>query len=72
VGGSPFCNIRKCCQKKEIDGCWQCSEFEGCKKLDFLKPVHGDTHIKNLKTIKKKGKKEFVKGTTYWYNPEKK
>lgn len=70
-GGSPFCNIRKCAQKKELDGCWECSEFDGCKKLDFLRPVHGDAHIKNLRKIKKKGKKEFVKGKTLWYNKKK-
>lgn len=68
-GGSPFCNIRKCCQKKELEGCWVCERFETCEKLDFLKPVHGDAHVKNLRAIKKKGKNEFVKGKTLWYNP---
>jgi len=71
-GGSPFCKIRKCAQKKEYDGCWECSEFETCKELKFLENVHGDAHIKNLKTIKKKGKKEFLKGKTLWYAPLKK
>ena len=71
-GGSPFCNIRKCAQKKELDGCWECTDFEVCTKLDFLKDVHGDAHIKNLKKIKKKGKKEFLNGKTLWYNKEKK
>ena len=71
-GGPPFCNIRKCAQKKELDGCWECSDFESCKKIDFLKPVHGDAHIKNLRKIKKNGKKEFAKGKTLWYSTEKK
>jgi hypothetical protein len=70
-GGSPFCNIRKCAEKKNLDGCWECKEFETCKKLDFLIPVHGNAHIKNLKNIKKKGKKEFIKGKTLWYNKKK-
>jgi len=70
-GGSPFCKIRKCAQKKELDGCWECSDFETCNKLDFLKNVHGDAHIKNLKKIKKKGEKEFVNGKTLWYSKEK-
>lgn len=70
-GGSPFCKIRKCVLKKELDGCWECLEFEDCKELDFLEPVHGDAHIKNLRTVKKKGKKEFVKGKTFWYNKKK-
>jgi hypothetical protein len=50
-GGPPFCQVRKCCQQKGIDGCWECDEFETCEKLDFLKPVHGNAHIKNLKKI---------------------
>ena len=70
-GGSPFCNIRKCCQKKDLEGCQICERFETCEKLDFLKPVHGDAYMKNLRVIKKRGKKEFVKGKTLWYNPTK-
>ena len=71
-GGSPFCKIRKCCQKKELEGCWVCEEFEKCEKLDFLNPVHGDAHVKNLRLIKKIGEKEFVKGKTHWYVAKKK
>jgi hypothetical protein len=70
-GGNPFCKIRKCATKKGFDGCWECDEFETCKELEFLEHVHGDAHIKNLKTLKKKGKKEFVKGKTLWYNKKK-
>jgi hypothetical protein len=66
-GGPPFCKIRKCCQKKGIDGCWECEEFETCEKLDFLKANHGDAHIKNLRKLRKKGVKEFLKGKKYWY-----
>jgi hypothetical protein len=65
-GGPPFCKMRKCCQKKGIDGCWQCDEFETCEKLDFLKPVHGDAHIKNLRILRKKGVDAFVGGKRYW------
>ncbi|MDI6886790.1 MAG: DUF3795 domain-containing protein [archaeon] len=32
-GGPPFCKIRKCCQKKDIEGCWECEEFETCEKV---------------------------------------
>ena len=66
-GGPPFCKIRKCCQKKGINGCWECEEFETCEKLDFLKPGHGDAHIKNLRKINKQGIEEFLKGRKYWY-----
>ncbi len=65
-GGNPFCKIRKCCQKKGIKGCWECAEFETCKKLDFLKLIHDDGHIKNLRKINKKGSAEFIKGKRYW------
>ena len=71
-GGSPFCKIRKCVQKRELDGCWECTEFEKCKELEFLEHVHGDAHIKNLRVIKRKGKDDFVKGKTLWYNKIKK
>lgn len=59
-GGNPGCKIRLCCKKKNIDGCWVCTEFESCSKLDFLKPIHEDEHVKNLRTIKKKGMKVFI------------
>lgn len=52
-GGNPGCKARVCCQKKGIAGCWECAEFETCTKLDFLKPIHGDEHLRNLRTLKK-------------------
>jgi len=61
-GGNPFCKIRKCCQTKDVEGCWECGDFETCGKLDFLKVNHGDAHIKNLRKIKKQGIDEFLKG----------
>lgn len=67
-GGNPFCKIRKCCQKKNIDGCWACKEFETCKKLDFLKANHGNAHIKNLRKLTKKSIQDFLKGKKYWYS----
>ncbi|MDI6794863.1 MAG: DUF3795 domain-containing protein, partial [bacterium] len=65
-GGNPFCKIRKCAQKRELDGCWECSEFKDCGPLKSLESVHKDAHLKNLRIIKKKGKVEFVKGKRYW------
>ncbi len=66
-GGPPFCKIRLCSQKKGFQGCWECDEFETCKKLDFLKGNHGNAHIKNLRKLKKNGITEFLKGKKYWY-----
>jgi hypothetical protein len=65
-GGPPFCKIRGCCEKKKIEGCWECDIFEKCEKLDFLKPVHEEAHIKNLKIIKKKGIAEFLENKRNW------
>ncbi len=65
-GGPPSCKIRNCCQKKNIQGCWECVEFETCDKLDFLKPIHVDAYLKNLRIIKKQGIDNFVNGKRYW------
>ena len=65
-GGPPFCKIRICCQKKNIEGCWECAEFETCDKLDFLKSVHEDAHLKNLAKLKKQGTDKFIEGKRYW------
>ena len=65
-GGPPFCKMRNCCQKKGIEGCWECEEFETCEKLDFLKPIHGEAHIKNLRRLKKTGVDSFIKGKKDW------
>ena len=65
-GGPPACKIRDCGQKKGIDGCWQCNEFETCKKLDFLKPFHEDAHIKNLKLLRETGADGFLEGKKNW------
>ncbi len=66
-GGNPLCKIRKCCQKKELEGCWLCTDFETCNHLDDLKANHGVAHIKNLRVIKRKGIDEFLKGKKLWY-----
>jgi Protein of unknown function (DUF3795) len=65
-GGPPFCKMRKCCQKKGIEGCWECADFETCENLDFLKAGHNDAHLKNLRTLRKKGVDAFLAGTKYW------
>ena len=69
--GNPSCKIRLCCKKKKLDGCWDCSEFNLCNKLDFLKTNHGCAHIKNIEIISKKGIDEFINGKKHWYLKEK-
>ncbi len=65
-GGNPLCKARTCCRKKDIAGCWECDEFETCSKLDFLKPIHGDANLKNLRKLKKEGAEGFLKGARYY------
>ena len=65
-GGPPFCKIRKCCQEKNLTGCWECGSVDQCEKLDFLNATHGDGHRKNLAIIKKKGIDGFIKGKRHW------
>ena len=65
-GGPPFCKMRKCCEKNGINGCWECDDFETCGKLDFLKSVHDDAHLKNLRKLKKQGVDKFLEGKKYW------
>lgn len=65
-GGPPFCEIRKCCEEKEIIGCWECDEFKTCEKLNFLNATHGDAHIKNLGILNEEGVEKFVEGDRNW------
>jgi hypothetical protein len=66
-GGPPFCKMRKCCQKKGYEGCWECDEYKTCPHLEFLDPTHGDAHRKNLNILKRKGIEGFLAGQKYWY-----
>jgi len=59
--GKFTCNIVQCAQNKEFEGCWECDEFETCQEFDFLKSVHNDANLKNLRKIKKQGIEGFLK-----------
>ena len=66
-GGPPFCKIRKCCQKNGFQGCWECDNIDECDKLNSLESIHKNTHIKNLKSIKKIGlNKWLLSDKRYW------
>lgn len=52
-GGNPWCKIRKCCQKKELVGCWECTDFALCDKLK-------KDYLKNIKAITKVGVEKFA------------
>jgi len=66
-GANPGCKIRICAKRKEYLGCWECEDFENCKKLDFLCGNHGIAHIKNLRVLKKTGVDAFIEGKKLWY-----
>lgn len=66
IGRGPQCTAGKCSIGRGYAGCWECGEFEGCGKLKFLEPVHGDAHLKNLRAIRKKGIDGFIQGKRYW------
>jgi hypothetical protein len=65
-GGPPGCAIRKCCHKKGIKGCWECTDFENCSKFNFLKARHGDANVNNLRRLKRSGVDSFIKGKREW------
>ena len=68
-GGCPTfsCKIMECCLARGLDGCWQCDTFEECGKLDFLKPLHGDTIMENLKAIREYGIDNWVEHRRKFY-----
>ena len=65
-GGSKDCEIRNCNSKKKFKGCWECSKYEFCNKLDALNSLHGNKHRNNLKTIREKGIKEIIDKDNRW------
>lgn len=65
-GGNPSCKIRRCCERKKLNGCWECKEFKQCCHYDFLISVHGQANFKNLDKLKKQGIKAFIKGKRFW------
>ena len=56
-GGCPTfsCGILECCQKKGFEGCWECSDYEGCGLFEFLEKYHGEAPKINLGKIKELG-----------------
>jgi hypothetical protein len=67
-GGNPWCAAKKCVEKREIAGCWECNAFETCGKLTFLEATHGDAHLRNLKKLARSGPEAFLDGKRDWYH----
>ncbi len=68
-GGCPTfsCKIVECCQKKGLEGCWQCAEFENCREFESLKSFHGDAPIMNLQKIEKLGLDKWAEHRCKFY-----
>jgi hypothetical protein len=63
-GWDSRCKIRKCSMANKYKGCWQCDIFETCETLKVLEDGQQNTHLKNLRKIKKIGTAAFVKTKT--------
>ena len=60
-----ICPNVKCCNEKNIDGCYECSELETCEKGFFVPSNDGANAAKAQSLyIRKYGKKEFLKVQT--------
>jgi hypothetical protein len=57
-----ICPNVKCCNEKNIDGCYECSELENCQK-GFYVPTNDGVNAAKAQAlyIRKYGKKEFLK-----------
>ena len=56
-----ICPNVKCCNERNIDGCYECSELETCEKGFFVPSNDGANAAKAQSLyIKKYGKKEFL------------
>jgi len=65
-GGSSSCEIRICCKKNNLNGCWECEKMENCKVLNAISPVNQGSNIKNMRIIRKEGMKAFLSGEKHW------
>ena len=56
IGGiTHSCEVIECVNKKNIEGCWKCSENKTCTKLSFQKKSYGKTITENFDKLEKEG-----------------
>lgn len=71
------CFQRKCCDKKELNGCWECPDFP-CGKDMHNVSEHGVRHIAFVRYIKENGLERFAEriaeneknGIIYHHDPK--
>ena len=56
-GKSSVCVIKKCCDNHDINGCWECIDFNNCKILK-------KQFIDNITKIKKNGIENYIKSNS--------
>src|SRR4030042_6899507 len=61
------CDAVKCIKQKGFKGCWECSDYESCNKLNFHKRSYGETITGNFKIIKEKGIESVESRGNYYY-----
>lgn len=52
-GGNPWCKIRRCAERREFAGCWECGEVDACRKLP-------PSYRINLDRIRRRGLAELL------------
>jgi len=67
-GCSKPCEIKRCVELKNLEGCWECDELEGCGKFEFLKLLHGNVPKENLRKIRKYGLDKWAKHRGKFYS----
>jgi len=68
---STSCEIRRCCREKGYYACYECDDFEMCKKLKTLEDLHRDSCVENLEGIKEMGLKAWITmGKRLWFGSD--
>lgn len=62
------CEIKSCVLAKNLGGCWECDELDGCGKFEFLKPFSGDIPRENLRKIREYGLSRWVEHRGKFYS----
>ena len=65
------CQILACCVERGFPACYQCDAFESCSKLASLEALHGDSCIRNLRSIREMGLETWLaEGQRFWFGSD--
>jgi hypothetical protein len=55
------CKVKNCCIDKGFYACYECDDFETCKKLETLhEGLHTDACVKNMRAIRDMGLEAWI------------